>query len=1217
MSVNKKVVRARSNNANARDDLQRERAGRRKRRFDSFADRSAEGLDGSVWRTARGKGAGPRCEGGCSRLRTGNVREGSLGKEEWARDIITRKEDREGAEAADVVDRGDPLRYRGGQLRTLRREVGAENDVIILLAMRYHMKRGEEAGESNREDHHGVENSPARVGSIWRRSAHERKVRILQSDSVIAIVFLLKCNKIRLDYSYLMIDRATPVALARVCRASFHEFCGDKTMRSILLLAPFLLLFTALPLEAQFSSLGTEFYVGFIQNRTLSSGRPSNGSPSDVATAFYISNSSTLTSARVRIEYMGITDRLGYEVDGVAMPLTDGGVEIDITPKDGKMIVVVPTVDGTPADPQIIGNGRVGRSSFHITSDRPIAVYAQSYQTMSRDVSLVLPTSSLGSTYVVMAEEPDPWRVSKHGGPSEFAIVAVEDATVVRFRLEAPAHARLENQATESVSAGDHTITLNRGETYQVQSDDDDLSGTVVTSDDCRPFALFAGNMAVMTPDEAVRAYDHIYEQMFPRRSWGKSYVTAPLKPAHSVRVKITAAEPGTTVMIDGMTVMTQNGPLRLDVGEILTIGSDARISTGTVLSPIALPAYRPLLIEGSGPIMVAQYGLSASMDPESDSADANMIVLSPLEQRIGEITFASLPAPQRYLSIVTGQQEKDAILLHFARGSALRVSTVAEWQPVGTSGYVTCRIDLAALGGNDVTYRLSSTGRGGFNAYITGYNRFEGYGYAAGVNLDPLQSERMEDRVHCAGEVITLEAPEGDGWLWEPAEEFADPTAREQTITVTTGSTDIGVAVRRGCFLYHDTVRVTGLKRPEVTLRADTTICRGESIRLAEKVEGALRLVWSPSRSLDCDDCVDPIATPEETTTYYLTAIAADTACNVYDSVTITVVPLPEVEAGEGDTICAGVQVTLGVEASGPDEGIIYRWSPEEGVESPGSRTTIALPTETTTYYLRGSSVEGCEAIDSVTIVVIDSTVYAFTIGDGVTGESDERIVIPVRLERVTPNRPLTDLEMTIRWDPEVMTVSPLSVFGLQPRTLLRGWKGELVAEGRGEVTVRFTLDGGDPRVAAALQRTGEVALLHGRLYIGRREFSELDLSVTTDPLPCGRVTASPGRATLDLVCPGVTRLIEYGRLRFVPPTVTPNPLSRSSTVDFAIPYATPVRLLVYAADGRRVTSLYDGSLDGGAYRIEMGDLDLATGAYTIVMEWGGGVENCRVVVQ
>ena len=57
----------------------------------------------------------------------------------------------------------------------------------------------------------------------------------------------------------------------------------------------------------------------------------------------------------------------------------------------------------------------------------------------------------------------------------------------------------------------------------------------------------------------------------------------------------------------------------------------------------------------------------------------------------------------------------------------------------------------------------------------------------------------------------------------------------------------------------------------------------------------------WTPSAGLSCDDCPDPIATPDTTTTYYLSAM--DTyGCEVYDSITITVLDI----LPEPDVLCS-----------------------------------------------------------------------------------------------------------------------------------------------------------------------------------------------------------------------------------------------------------------------------------------------------------------------
>ncbi len=73
----------------------------------------------------------------------------------------------------------------------------------------------------------------------------------------------------------------------------------------------------------------------------------------------------------------------------------------------------------------------------------------------------------------------------------------------------------------------------------------------------------------------------------------------------------------------------------------------------------------------------------------------------------------------------------------------------------------------------------------------------------------------------------------------------------------------------------------------------------------------------WTPSAGLSCTDCPDPVATPDTTTTYYLTV--SDTyGCEVYDTITINVLdqlPAPDVN-------CATIT----------DNSIEFCWDPIAG---------------------------------------------------------------------------------------------------------------------------------------------------------------------------------------------------------------------------------------------------------------------------------------------
>lgn len=113
----------------------------------------------------------------------------------------------------------------------------------------------------------------------------------------------------------------------------------------------------------------------------------------------------------------------------------------------------------------------------------------------------------------------------------------------------------------------------------------------------------------------------------------------------------------------------------------------------------------------------------------------------------------------------------------------------------------------------------------------------------------------------------------------FEPVYTFEEPGIYEVTLTVTNALLcQEETLVRR--------VQVFG---SEVTVSNDTTICRGESVIL--EVDGARSYTWSPAESLDNPRSDRPEATPEETTTYTVTALG-NGGCQYEREVTVNVVP-------------------------------------------------------------------------------------------------------------------------------------------------------------------------------------------------------------------------------------------------------------------------------------------------------------------------------------
>ncbi|MEY4605178.1 MAG: hypothetical protein RIT43_2470 [Bacteroidota bacterium] len=96
---------------------------------------------------------------------------------------------------------------------------------------------------------------------------------------------------------------------------------------------------------------------------------------------------------------------------------------------------------------------------------------------------------------------------------------------------------------------------------------------------------------------------------------------------------------------------------------------------------------------------------------------------------------------------------------------------------------------------------------------------------------------------------------------------------------------------------------------------------------------------------------------------------------CNNTETVTVTVNPLPNINAGADLTLCAGEEVTLTA-----SNGSTYNW--DNGVVNGQS----FIPSVTTTYTVTGTDAEGCTNTDQVTVVLVTPPTSSF-FADSLTG--------------------------------------------------------------------------------------------------------------------------------------------------------------------------------------------------------------------------------------
>jgi gliding motility-associated-like protein len=166
--------------------------------------------------------------------------------------------------------------------------------------------------------------------------------------------------------------------------------------------------------------------------------------------------------------------------------------------------------------------------------------------------------------------------------------------------------------------------------------------------------------------------------------------------------------------------------------------------------------------------------------------------------------------------------------------------------------------------------------------------------------------------------------------------------------------------------------VVVTVKPRPIADAGPDTTICQTDSAVLCGTATGVGPLYtwnWSPALGLLDSSAQCTPASPPHSFTYYL--IATSDGCeSLADSILLSVIPVPEVDAGNVKNICPGDSIALdgNVQQLGQH---VYQWLPSAGLNNAGILQPMASPSATQWYYLTASA-SGCAGnTDSVLLIV------------------------------------------------------------------------------------------------------------------------------------------------------------------------------------------------------------------------------------------------------
>ncbi|HLO72034.1 MAG TPA: PKD domain-containing protein [Flavipsychrobacter sp.] len=211
-------------------------------------------------------------------------------------------------------------------------------------------------------------------------------------------------------------------------------------------------------------------------------------------------------------------------------------------------------------------------------------------------------------------------------------------------------------------------------------------------------------------------------------------------------------------------------------------------------------------------------------------------------------------------------------------------------------------------------------------------------------VNVLPIPVLYLsQDQAICEGGSVQLNVLGAATYTWTPSTGLSCNTCADPIATPTSTTTYVVKGTNLDGCSNSKNITITVNPKPKVDAGEDIVICEGSSAQL--QVTGTDTYTWTPSATLSCSTCSNPVAKPLTNTTY--TVIGRDNiGCSDSDKVTVSIIERGPVTYGPDAEFCIGGSAEL--YATG---GSSYTWIPADGLNNHQQAKVKAAPNNTTKY--------------------------------------------------------------------------------------------------------------------------------------------------------------------------------------------------------------------------------------------------------------------------